>query len=124
MTPDHSNKRILARGCDPLASQYAAHALPPLMGNPEYVATTDDTDFINKLTHETWSLVYFAPGACRFSGAKAQIPGGIQQTRDWTLEDYKALVRQTQGENVQIVETQYEQESVTLLKTALAAVKQ
>lgn len=122
MNLDHSNKRILARGCDPLASQHAAHTLPPLMGNPEYVATTDDADFINKLTGETWSVVYFAPGACRFSAAKAPIPGGIKQTLNWTLEQYKTLVQQTQGEEIQIVETQYEQESVSLLIAALAVV--
>ncbi|NRB41904.1 MAG: hypothetical protein HRU20_26095, partial [Pseudomonadales bacterium] len=65
MNLDHSNKRILARGCDPVASRMAAQALPPLMGNPEYVPTSDDADFIEKLTHEKWSVVFFAPGACR-----------------------------------------------------------
>ncbi|NRB38101.1 MAG: hypothetical protein HRU20_06485 [Pseudomonadales bacterium] len=121
MNLDHSNKRILARGCDRVASELAAQALPPLMGNPEYVASCDDADFIEKLTHEKWSVVFFAPGACRFNAANHPIPGANRQTQGWRLEQYKALVRQTQGIDIQVVESLSEQETVAHLKAALAA---
>lgn len=122
MNLDNTNKRILARGCDPIASRHAAQVFPPLLGNPEYVATTDDNDFIEKLTHETWSVIFFAPGACRFSAAKSPIPGGNQDTLNWDLDDYTTLVRQSQGKDIQIVESQFEQESIPRLKAALAAI--
>lgn len=122
MNNDHSNKRILARGCDPIASHQAAQALPPLLGNPEYVATTNDVDFIEKLNNEKWSVVFFAPGACRFNAANHPIPGANLQTQGWSLEQYKTLVRQTQGTNIQVVETLSESETLTHLKAALKAI--
>lgn len=122
MTLDHSKKRILARGCDPVASQQAARALPPLMGNPEYVATSNDIEFIEKLNTQSWSVVFFAPGACRFDAAKQAIPGGNQQTKGWGLEQYKTLIYETQGKNIQIVETLSEQETLLHLTSALAAI--
>lgn len=122
MNTQHTNKRILARGCDPIASHQAAQALPPLLGNPEYVATTDDADFIDKLNKEKWSVIFFAPGACRFNAANSPIPGGNKQTQGWTLEEYKALVKRTQGPDIQVVETLSEQETVMHLKAALKAV--
>ena len=39
---DHSGKSILARGCDPVMSLQASKAIPPLIGNPEYVPATND----------------------------------------------------------------------------------
>ncbi len=116
---DNSRKRILARGCDPDASLAASKAIPPLIGNPEYVPTTNDADFIEKLESQDWSVIFFAPGACRFSAAKQPIPGSISQTQGWTLEQYRALVREYQGDTIQIVETQDERETVGLLKNAL-----
>lgn len=121
---DNSNKSILARGCDPHLSAYAQQALPPLMGNPEYVPVTDDVEFERLLRERKWSVVYFAPGACRFSAAKMQIPGGKTETRGWTLDEYKALVKELQGDNVQIVETPYEHESVAKLIEGLDKAKQ
>ena len=116
---DNSRKSILARACDPLVSLEASKAIPPLIGNPEYVPATDDADFIEKLKSRDWSVIFFAPGACRFSAAKQPIPGGISQTKGWTLEQYRELVRQHQGDTVQIVETYEERKSVGLLKSAL-----
>ncbi len=50
LTPtDNSQKSILARGCDPVLSAKFAKVVPPLIGNAEYVPTTNDSDFINKL---------------------------------------------------------------------------
>ncbi len=97
---DNSRKSILARGCDPTLSLWASKNLPPLIGNPEYIPTTNDADFIEKLKSRVWSVIYFAPGACRFSAAKRQIPGGISQTQGWTLEQYRELVRKHQGETI------------------------
>ena len=90
-----------------------------MIGNPEYVPTTNDADFIEKLKSRAWSVVYFAPGACRFSAAQRPIPGGISQTQGWTLEQYRELVRELQGETVPIVESLEENESLSLLKAAL-----
>lgn len=119
-TVDHSDKSILARGCDPIMSIEASKAIPPLIGNPEYVPTTNDADFIEKLTTRKWSIIFFAPGACRYSAAKQPIPWGNSQTEGWSLEQYRALVYKHQGDLVQIVETQEERKTVRLLKSALA----
>ena len=116
---DHSDKSILARACDPAMSYEAAKAIPPLIGDPEYIPTTNDTDFIDQLKARRWSVIFFAPGACRFSSAKRQIPGGIADTQGWTLNEYRSLVRKHQGNNIQIVETTDERDSVNLLRNAL-----
>ena len=116
---DNSKKSILARGCDPLASMEASKAIPPLIGNPEYVPTTNDEDFIEKLQSREWSVVFFAPGACRFSSANQPIPGGNSRTHGWTLEQYRELVRKHQGHQIAIVETLDERETVSLLAEAL-----
>ncbi len=116
---DNSRKSILARGCDPFASLEASRAIPPLIGNPEYVPTTNDEEFVEKLQSRSWSVVFFAPGACRFSAASQPIPGENSQTQGWTLEQYRELVRKHQGNQIQIVETPEERETVSLLKEAL-----
>ena len=115
----NSRKSILARGCDPTASLEASRAIPPLIGNPEYVPTANDDDFAEKLRSRNWSVVFFAPGACRFSAALRPIPGSSSQTRGWTLEQYRALVRKHQGDQIEIVETLDERETVSLLEGAL-----
>ncbi len=116
---DNSRKSILARGCDPFLSSWASKAIPPLIGGPEYVPTTNDADFIEKLKSRDWSVIYFAPGACRFDAAKRSIPGSSSQTQGWTLEQYRELVREYQGDTIQIVETPKEKEAISLLKGAL-----
>jgi hypothetical protein len=116
---DHSDKSILARGCNPFASLDASKAIPPLVGNPKYVPTTTDEEFTEQLQSQKWSVVFFAPGACRFSSAKLPIPGGNSQTAGWTLEQYRELVKEHQGANIQIVETLDETETVALLNEAL-----
>jgi len=116
---DNSKKSILARGCDPSASLQASRAIPPLVGNPEYLPTTNDADFIAKLKSRSWSVVFFAPGACRFSAATQPIPGGNSQTQGWTLDQYRDLVRTHQGDQIQIVETLQEAETVNRLIEAL-----
>ncbi|MEO1257626.1 MAG: hypothetical protein AAFZ15_02480 [Bacteroidota bacterium] len=85
-------KSILARGSDPDLSLRFSRVVPPLIGNARYVTTTDDNDFIKKLKSRKWSVIYFAPGACRYSAAKRQIPGGNTNTQGWTLEEYKKLI--------------------------------
>lgn len=116
---DHSAKSILARGCDPYLSLKFSKIVPPLIGNAAYTPTTEDHDFINKLKSQKWSVIYFAPGACRYSAAKMQIPGGNEDTRNWTLEEYKQLIYQLQGDEIQIVESLQEQGAIQLLNDAL-----
>jgi hypothetical protein len=116
---DNSRKSILARGCDPLASLEAARVIPPHVGNPEYFPTTTDEEFAEKLRSRRWSVVFFAPGACRFMAARRQIPGGNSETHGWTLEEYRKLVQQHQGADIEIVETLDERETVGLLREAL-----
>lgn len=117
--PDNSKKSILARGCDPVLSARFAKIVPPMIGNAEYVPTTDDSDFINKLKSRKWSVIYFAPGACRYNAAKRQIPGGNYDTQGWTLEEYKELIRKLQGDEIQIIESLQEQGALELLNGAL-----
>ncbi|MDC8004329.1 hypothetical protein POV27_09720 [Aureisphaera galaxeae] len=116
---DHSKKSILARGCDPYLSNQFARMIPPRIGNAHYVPTTNDEDFIEKLKSKQWSIIYFAPGACRFSAAKKQIPGGNTDTAGWTLKEYKDLILKLQGSDVRIVETTQESEAIALLNVAL-----
>jgi hypothetical protein len=116
---DNSRKSILARGCDPSASLQASRAIPNLVGNPEYVGTTNDAEFVKQLTSRSWSVVFFAPGACRFSAAAQPIPGGNTETHGWTLDQYRDLVRTHQGDQVQIVEALQETETIALLADAL-----
>lgn len=65
-------------------------------------------------------MVFFAPGACRYSAAKQSIPGGASSTEGWTLKEYLELVKKLQGENIQIVEAMDERETLGLLKEALS----
>ncbi len=119
---DNSMKSILARGCDPVMSLQAAKDIPPLIGHPEYMPTTNDVDFVDQLKSRKWSVVFFAPGACRFSAAAQTIPGGSMDTKGWSLSQYRELVYELQGPNVKIVETPYEHETLDLLQEALQSV--
>ena len=116
---DHSDKRILARGCDPQMAIRASKMLPPHLGNPELVSATNDDDFLSKLQNNKWTVVFFAPGACRYDGVNLPIPGANAQTRGWNLATYKDLVRAHQGEAIPIVETTDEREIIPLLREAL-----
>ena len=121
---DNSNKSILARGCYPVLSLEFSKIVPPLVGNATYIPTTDDVDFVEKLKSGKWSVIYFAPGACRYSAAKRQIPGGNVDTQGWSVEQYKELVYKLQGDDVQIVESIYEQGAIELLSDALAKARE
>ena len=102
---DNSNKSILARGCDPEMGSRAIELLPPILGNPEMVSVTNDDDFITELQRKKWSVIHFAPGACRYDATKSPIPGSSSTTEGWGLAEYRNLVRKHQGENIKIVET-------------------
>ncbi len=121
---DNSNKSILARGCDPILSLQFSEVVPQLLGNVEYIPTTKDVDFIEKLKSHKWSVVYFAPGACRYSSAKQQIPGGNYETQGWTLEQYKELIYKHQGKDIQIVESIYKKGAIELLNKALIVARE
>jgi len=116
---DFSAQRILARGCDPQMALRASKVMPALLGGVELVSCTDDDDFVAKLAERQWSVVFFAPGACRYHAAGMPIPGARAHTRGWSLAEYRALVRQHQGEEIQIVETTDEREIVPRLRQAL-----
>ena len=116
---DHTGKSILARGCDPEMGRRSLKVLPPLLGNPEMVSVSNDHDFIEQLKSKKWSVVFFAPGACRYNEAQLPIPGNIESTKGWGLEEYRALVYKYQGEDVKIVETMDEQQIIPFLKSAL-----
>lgn len=116
---DFSAKRILARGCDPQMALRASKIMPALLGGVELVSCTDDDDFVAKLRERQWSVVFFAPGACRYNAARMPIPGGRAHTRGWGLAEYRALVRQHLGEEIPIVETTDEREIVPRLRQAL-----
>ena len=120
----NDKKSILARGCDSYLSLNASKVIPPLIGNPEYVPVTNDIDFLEKLKSRKWSIVYFAPGACRYSNAKLSIPGSNSKTQGWTLTEYKNVVIELQGDGVKIVETPYESESIDFLSRALDSARE
>jgi hypothetical protein len=116
---DNSNKTILARGCDPYLSAMAAREIPKLLGNPSYIPTTTDEEFFALLKTKKWSMIYFAPGACRFSAAKRRIPGSNEVTKTWTLAEYKELIYKYQGDDVTIAESTSEQEAIGVLQRAI-----
>jgi len=93
--------------------------LPPVLGNPEMVSVTNDDDFITELQRKKWSVILFAPGACRYDATKSPIPGSRLQTKGWRLAEYRNLVRKLQGEDINIVETTDERQIVPLLRKAL-----
>ena len=116
---DFSAQSILARGCDPQMALRASKVMPALLGGVELVSCTNDDDFVEKLRERAWSVVFFAPGACRYNAARMPIPGGRAPTRGWGLAEYRALVRQYQGDQIPIVETTDEREIVPRLRQAL-----
>jgi len=116
---DNSNKSILIRGCDPEMGRRAIELLTPVLGNPEMVAVTNDDEFITELQKKKWSVIHFAPGACRYDSTQSPIPGSRAQTKGWGLTEYKTLVKQHQGQDIKIVETPYESQIVPLLIKAL-----
>ena len=121
---DFSNKSILARGCDPVMGKRAIELIPPMLGNPEMVAVTNDDDFIRELHRKKWSVILFAPGACRYDAAKLPIPGSRKITNGWGLEQYRELVIKHQGEEIKIVETMDERQIVDLLREALESINE
>jgi hypothetical protein len=118
-TAGAADKAVLARGCDRAMAQRASDFIPPAIGSPLFVATVTDDDFIAKLESRSWDVVFFAPGACRYSEAGQPIPGGNAHTAGWSLAEYRTLVRKTQGNDVAIVETTREVEIVPKLRMAL-----
>jgi hypothetical protein len=100
----------------------AIKLLPPVLGNPEMVSITNDDDFITELQRKKWSVILFAPGACRYDARTLPIPGSRSQTKGWGLTEYRNLVRKHQGEDINIVETTDERQIVPLLREALSVI--
>ena len=119
---DNSNKSILARGCDPEMGRRAIELLSPILGNPEMLSVTNDDDFIIELKRKKWTVIHFAPGACRYDATKSPIPGNRSLTQDWGLAEYRNLVKKYQGEDIKIVETTDESQIIPLLRKALKSI--
>ena len=119
---DNSNKSILARGCDPEMGRRAIELLSPILGNPKMLSVTNDDDFIIELKRKKWTVIHFAPGACRYDTTKSPIPGNRSLTKDWGLAEYRNLVRKYQGEDIKIVETTDESQIIPLLRKALKSI--
>jgi len=107
-------------------AQQSASILPPLLGGARILAFTDDKAFFRELESmakgekEKPDVVFFAPGACRWSAARRPIPGGIPGTsHGWSLEQYYEHVQEVLGPQIPIVSTAHEVEIVPLLRKAL-----
>jgi hypothetical protein len=100
----------------------AIELLSPILGKPEMVSVTNDDDFITELQKKKWSVIHFAPGACRYDSTKSPIPGSSTLTKGWGLAEYRNLVRKHQGEYIKIVETTDERQIVPLLRKALEGI--
>ena len=118
---NNESKSILARGCDPEMGKRSAEVLPELLGNPEMVSVFNDKDFISQLKSRKWTVVFFAPGACRYDANNMSIPGSGDETEGWGLEDYREMVIKLQGKDIQIVKTLDESQIINLLRNALKA---
>lgn len=116
---DASTKVVLSRGCDPVMAERAGQMLPPMIGGAQLIGVTNDADFFARLKERKYDAVFFAPGACRFSAGRQPIPGGDEATKGWTLVEYRAKVRELQGDDVAIVETTEERLIVPKLREAL-----
>lgn len=116
---NNESKSILARGCDPEMGKRSSEFLPKLLGNPEMVSVYNDIDFINQLKSRKWSVIFFAPGACRYDANNMNIPGSGGDTEGWGLKDYREMVIKLQGKDIQIVETLDESQIINLLRNAL-----
>lgn len=115
-----ASKTVLIRGCDPVMAQRAGQMLPPMLDGANVVGCTSDDELFKHLSSgNKFDAVFFAPGACRYNAARAPIPGGNSKTKGWTLEEYRAAVREHLGADVPIVETTEEREIVPLLRKAL-----
>ena len=65
-----------------------------MLGGATVSAVTKDDDFIKLLrSGRKIDVMFFAPGACRWSAAKRPIPGGNSATHGWGLDKYHELVR-------------------------------
>ena len=96
---DNSGKSILVRGCDPVMAykkqeKWYLHNLVIL----NLLLVRMMTIFLRKYQVKSGTLLYFAPGACRYNLQKQPIPGGRAATKGWGLDQYKQLVRERQGE--------------------------
>ncbi|MDP3557190.1 MAG: hypothetical protein Q8T03_07435 [Bacteroidota bacterium] len=116
---NNEGKSILARGCDPEMGKRSSEILPKLLGNPEMVSVYNDIDFINQLKSKKWSVIFFAPGACRYDANNMNIPGSGGETEGWGLKDYREMAIKYQGKDIQIVETLDESQIIELLRNAL-----
>lgn len=120
----NSNKSFLARGCDPEMGRRAIELLPQILGNPEMVSVINDDNFITELQRKKWSVIHFAPGACRYDATKSPILGSSSLTEGWGLAEYRNLVRKYQGDDIKIIETTDERQIIPLHRRALESINE
>jgi hypothetical protein len=123
---DASAKLVLGRGCDPEMAERSKTFLPPLLNNARVDTFSCDSEFFARLEliragkAQRPDVVFFAPGACRWSEARQPIPGGIAGvSHGWDLQQYHGRVREMLGQDILIVGTTREAEVVPLLRKAL-----
>ena len=101
---DNSGKSILVRGCDPVMAKKQEKWYLHNFGNPKFVACTNMT-FLEKISDKKWALYFLHQVLVDIMLQKQPMPGGRAATKGWGLDQYEQLVRERQGEDVQIVET-------------------
>ena len=126
---DARGKVIMTRGCDPVMAAHSVSFLPPMLGGATILPYTEDDKLFADLDAmragrmARADVVFFAPGACRWSAAKLPIPGGNKVSHGWGLEKYHARVREALGPDVPIVGSEREADIVPLLREALGLPK-
>ena len=60
---DASHKKLLARGCDPVMAERSKSMMPPLLGNVNFAATTEDDEFFALRACERARTATLAGGA-------------------------------------------------------------
>ena len=112
------HKTVLIRWEDPLLSKDADKLLVKQLGDAKIISTANDDDFLRNLETRQYDDIMLAPGVCRYSYLKYDIPGSNARTLGWDVAKYRTTIRSYQG-GVKIVETMEERDVIPLLRSAL-----
>ena len=119
-----AGKLILGRGCDPVMAARSNEFLKPLLSGASSTSFTDDDAFFGAIAAikagaaPRPDVVFFAPGAHRWSDAGMAIPGGNAKSQGWGIQEYHEHVRDALGD-IPIVGSAREADVVPLLRKAL-----
>jgi len=111
-------KTVLIRWEDPLLSKDADTLLTKQLGDANIISTATDDDFLRNLETRQYDVIMLAPGVCRYSYLKYDIPGSNARTLGWDVTKYRTTISSYQGD-VKIVETMEERDVIPLLRSAL-----